>query len=106
MTVLAKRLARWVAAILVILVGLFLSVPGVPGPGFFVIAFGLFLLLPESRWLRKKYVSFKRRHPKVFAPIERHRRRARLRRLVRLEGLERLDRGALAAHEAEGAARR
>ncbi len=77
-----KRVARLSASGLLILAGLALAVPGIPGPGFLVILVGIFLLLPESRWLRRKYVYYKRKHPRVFHPVERlrTRRRARLTR--------------------------
>jgi len=35
------------------------------------------VLLPESRWLRKKYAALKRRYPRIFSPIETRRARAR-----------------------------
>ena len=74
---LLKRIARWTAALLLIVIGLVLSVPGIPGPGILVILIGIFLLLPESRWLRKKYAALKRRFPRIFSPIESRRTRAR-----------------------------
>jgi len=49
-----KRVLRWVVALILIVVGVVLSIPGVPGPGILVILIGVFVLLPESRWLRKK----------------------------------------------------
>jgi hypothetical protein len=64
-------------ALALIVVGLVLSVPGVPGPGFLVILIGIFVLLPESRWLRKKYAALKHRYPRIFSPIETRRARAR-----------------------------
>ena len=75
-----KRIARWVAAIVLILAGLLLSIPGIPGPGILVILFGIFVLLPESRWLRKKYARLTRRYPRLFGPLERRRRQQRRRR--------------------------
>jgi UPF0716 family protein affecting phage T7 exclusion len=57
-----------------------LAIPGVPGPGFVVILLGIMVLLPESRWLRKKYAALKRRYPRVFEPLERRRRARRQRR--------------------------
>ena len=78
--VILKRIARWSAAIVLILVGLVLAIPGVPGPGVLVILLGIFELLPESRRLRKQYVRFKRRYPRLFGPMERRRRQQRLRR--------------------------
>jgi hypothetical protein len=74
---LLKRIARWTAALLLIVIGLLLSVPGIPGPGILVILIGIFVLLPESRWLRKQYAALKRRFPRIFSPIESRRTRAR-----------------------------
>lgn len=76
MLVLIKRLVRWAVALTLIVLGLVLSVPGIPGPGLLVILIGIFVLLPESRWLRKKYSALKRRYPRLFSAIE-ARRRAR-----------------------------
>jgi len=58
-------------------IGLVLSIPGIPGPGLLVALIGVFVLLPESRWLRKKYVSLARRYPKLFHPVESRRARGR-----------------------------
>jgi hypothetical protein len=80
---LMTRLARWAAALALIAIGLVLSIPGVPGPGLLIGLIGVFLLLPESRWLRKKYVALKRRYPRLFSPIETRRARARHARHVR-----------------------
>lgn len=77
LTALLRRVGRWVAAIALVLVGLALSIPGVPGPGFLVVLLGILVLLPESRWLRKKYAATKRRYPRVFHAIERRRLRRR-----------------------------
>lgn len=83
---LLRRVARWAIAIVLILVGLVVSIPGIPGPGFVIVAIGLFVLLPESRWLQRKYARLKRRFPRVFRPIDRRlrqrRRRHRQRRAV------------------------
>jgi hypothetical protein len=72
-----KRAFRWTLAITLILIGLVLSIPGVPGPGLLIVLIGVFVLLPESRWLRKKYAALKRRYPRLFSPIEARRARAR-----------------------------
>ena len=77
MVPLLKRIARWAAALALIAIGLVLSIPGIPGPGILVILIGIFVLLPESRWLRKKYAALKQRYPRVFHPIESRRARAR-----------------------------
>jgi hypothetical protein len=74
---LIKRVLRWVVALTLIVLGLVLSIPGIPGPGILVILIGVFVLLPESRWLRKKYAALKRRYPRIFSPIESRRARAR-----------------------------
>jgi hypothetical protein len=74
---LLKRIARWAVAIVLIGLGLVLSIPGIPGPGILVILIGIFVLLPESRWLRKKYAALKQRYPRIFSPIETRRARAR-----------------------------
>jgi len=66
-----------------IVVGLVLSIPGIPGPGLLVALIGVFVLLPESRWLRKKYVSLARRYPKLFHPVEAWRARSRHGRRIR-----------------------
>jgi len=72
-----KRLARWTVALALIVLGLVLSIPGIPGPGLLIVLVGVFVLLPESRWLRKKFVALKQRYPKLFRPIESRRARAR-----------------------------
>jgi hypothetical protein len=58
-----KRLAMfWGGAFLVIISPLVGAIPG-PG-GVFFFAFGFGLMLRGSRWVKKKYARFKRRHPK------------------------------------------
>jgi hypothetical protein len=59
------------------LVGLGLSIPGVPGPGILVLLVGVFVLLPESPRLRKQYAKLKRRYPKIIGPIDRRIRRSK-----------------------------
>lgn len=80
---LLKRIVRWVAAIVLIVAGLALSVPGIPGPGILIVVAGIVVLMPESRWLRKTYIRLERRYPRVFAPIERRRARQRAARRAR-----------------------
>lgn len=74
---LVTRVTRWVSAIILILIGLVLTLPGIPGPGLLIILIGVLVLLPESRWLRRKYAGVKRRYPRIFEPLERRRRRRR-----------------------------
>jgi hypothetical protein len=69
--------ARWVTALTLIAIGLVLSVPGIPGPGLLLAVVGVFVLMPESRWLRKKYAALARRYPRLLGPIERYRARRR-----------------------------
>jgi hypothetical protein len=58
-----KRLAMfWGGAFLVIVSPLVGAIPG-PG-GVFVFAAGFGLMLRGSRWVKKRYARFKRRHPK------------------------------------------
>ena len=76
----AIRVARVTAAAVLIVIGVLLSIPGIPGPGLLIVLIGLLVLLPESRWLRKKYVHFKRRHPRIFHVVEQYRKRRRKRR--------------------------
>ena len=74
------------AAITLIVVGLVLSIPGIPGPGLLIALVGVFLLLPESRWLRKKYVALSHRYPKLFHLVEARRARSRHARRSRHRG--------------------
>lgn len=69
------RIARWSGGTILILAGLLLSIPGIPGPGVLLVLLGVLVLLPESPWLRKKYVAMRRRCPRAFEVLERWRRR-------------------------------
>jgi hypothetical protein len=84
-TGLFRRAFRWIGAVVLVAAGLLLSVPGIPGPGFVLLIAGVLVLLPESRWLQRKYVKLRRRYPRVFGPVERRflrrRRRPRRRRI-------------------------
>jgi hypothetical protein len=72
-----------VTALALIVVGLVLSIPGIPGPGLLIVLVGVFVLLPESRWLRKQYVALARRYPKIFHLVEARRARSRHARRAR-----------------------
>jgi hypothetical protein len=80
---LLKRVARWAIGLVLIVLGLVLSLPGIPGPGLLLALVGVFILMPESRWLRNKYVALERRYPRLFRPVKawrlrrRHGRRAK-----------------------------
>lgn len=71
------------AAIVLIALGLALSIPGIPGPGLLIVLVGVFVLMPESRWLRKKYVALARRYPRLSRPIQTWRAKARVSRRSR-----------------------
>ncbi len=71
---------KLVAFMLLVIVGTLLSIPGVPGPGFVFYAAAFGILLSLSPRLRKRFVRFKRRHPRLEAWIDRWRDRLRRRR--------------------------
>jgi hypothetical protein len=75
-----------VTAIVLIALGLALSIPGIPGPGLLIALVGVFVLMPESRWLRKTYVALARRYPKLSRPIQAWRARRRRSRRSRCRG--------------------
>jgi len=79
---LVKRVVRWAIALVLIVLGLVLSLPGIPGPGLLIAVVGVFVLMPESRWLRKKYIALEHRYPRLFQRLKVFRlRRRRLRRV-------------------------
>ena len=45
-----KRVARITAGVVVLLVGLIMAIPGVPGPGLFVMFIGLSILAVDFVW--------------------------------------------------------
>ncbi|HEY3296580.1 MAG TPA: PGPGW domain-containing protein [bacterium] len=49
----ARRWARIVMGFTVILIGLVLSIPGIPGPGILIIVGGLAILATEYVWARR-----------------------------------------------------
>jgi uncharacterized protein (TIGR02611 family) len=49
----AKRVLRIAGGIAVVIVGVFLSIPGVPGPGFVVIFAGLSILAIDFVWAHR-----------------------------------------------------
>jgi tellurite resistance protein TerC len=48
-----KRIARITAGIVVLIAGLFLALPGVPGPGLVVMFIGLSILAVDFVWARR-----------------------------------------------------
>jgi hypothetical protein len=59
---LVRAVLFWVGVLFVIISPLVGAIPG-PG-GVFVFAIGAGLMLQNSRWAKKKYARFKKRHPK------------------------------------------
>ncbi len=59
------RASRIVGGIVVILVGLFLSLPGIPGPGIVVIVLGLGILSSEFDWAERLYTRLKKMGQKM-----------------------------------------
>ena len=53
------RACRVVGGIVVLLAGLFLSLPGIPGPGIVVIVLGLGILSSEFDWADRLYIRLK-----------------------------------------------
>ncbi len=54
------RACRVVGGIVVLLAGLFLSLPGIPGPGIVVIVLGLGILSSEFDWAERLYTRLKK----------------------------------------------
>jgi len=48
-----RRIVKVILGFLLILVGLVLSVPGIPGPGLALVALGLVLLSEQFPWARR-----------------------------------------------------
>jgi hypothetical protein len=69
-----KRLAITIAGLVLILAGLALSVPGVPGPGFLVIIAGLAVLGTEYEWARRALDRARERARSMARGIRRRRR--------------------------------
>ena len=76
----SKRAARVTSGVVVLIFGLILSIPGVPGPGFVFIFLGLSILAVDFVWARRlkghlkhhagNVVRRMRGQPKVEAPAE------------------------------------
>jgi len=80
------RVLQLVLGGLLMTVGPVIALP-TPGPlGFFLFAVGLALVLRNSRWARRRYVTYSRRHPRVGRAVDiglrRKRSAERRRRLI------------------------
>lgn len=60
------RACRISAGIVLLVLGLFLSIPLVPGPGFVVIAFSLAILSRDFPWADRWYTRLKQLGQKIF----------------------------------------
>lgn len=69
------RLAMMVIGLLLMLVALIVG--PLPGPGFIILfPLGLALVLQNSAWAKRRYVRFKRRHPRYAGWTDRIMRRS------------------------------
>jgi hypothetical protein len=71
-----KRLAVTVVGFVLILAGLALAAPGIPGPGFLVIIAGLAVLGTEYAWARRTLDRARERAKSVAQRVRRRGRRA------------------------------
>jgi membrane protein implicated in regulation of membrane protease activity len=60
-----KRIARITAGVVLIIVGLFLMLPGVPGPGFVVVFAGLSVLAVDFVWAHRLKTKLKEQAGKM-----------------------------------------
>lgn len=64
------RLGLFLLGLLLMLVGV--AIGPLPGPGFLILfPLGLMLCLQNSAWAKRRYVAFKRRHPRYGAWTDR-----------------------------------
>ena len=70
MKVVLKRAIVSVAGFGLIIFGLVLSIPGIPGPGLLVVFLGLLVLASEFHWARRLIESLRRRFPRVAASLD------------------------------------
>lgn len=59
------RTCRVVGGILILLVGLFLSLPGIPGPGIVIVVLSLGILSSEFDWADRLYTRLKKMGQKM-----------------------------------------
>ena len=71
----ARRIVRIVLGFTTILIGLFLAIPGVPGPGFVVMIAGLAILATEYVWARRYLDRLKDGGEKISAILFRQKSR-------------------------------
>jgi hypothetical protein len=70
MKVALRRVLLALAGFGLVLMGLLLSIPGVPGPGLLIAFVGLVVLAKEFHWARRLIESLRRRFPRVAASMD------------------------------------
>ena len=65
----AKRVLRITSGILLLIVGLILIVPGIPGPGFLLILLGLSILAVDYVWAHRLNTYLKDRAGKAIGSV-------------------------------------
>lgn len=66
-----KRVLRITGGVLLLLVGLFFMIPGVPGPGFVLVLLGLSILAVDFVWAHRLKTHLKTRSDNMVAGIRR-----------------------------------
>jgi tellurite resistance protein TerC len=70
----AKRILRITSGIVLLIVGLFLMIPAVPGPGFLLVIVGLSILAVDFVWARRLKTHLKIYADKVMDKIRRRKK--------------------------------
>ena len=65
-----KRVLRITGGVLLLLVGLFFMIPGVPGPGFVLVLLGLSVLAVDFVWAHRLKTHLKDRSDKIVAKVK------------------------------------
>lgn len=79
----ARKVAVFVLGWLLILAGLVLAIPGVPGPGLLIALVGLLILASEYKWAKRLLVRFRRRFPRLAGALQQAMEKVRGRGRVR-----------------------
>ncbi len=67
-----RRVVKAILGFLLILVGLLLAVPGIPGPGLALVALGLLLLSEQFPWARRILEWAKQKWNRLREKVSRH----------------------------------
>lgn len=77
MRAVARKVAVFILGWTLILAGLVLAIPGVPGPGLLIALVGLLILASEYHWARRLVERFRRRFPRLSSMLEQATERAK-----------------------------